>query len=174
VKPLESDDPLQDVRDGWEAHVRYGLDQPSFYALLYGRVRPGRPCAITGPAETRLRQLLDRVARHGGLTVPAVEAASRVVAANVGVTLSLIAQPPAERDLALSTQVRDAILASVTTAPRAEPSTRSAAAITLAAALDEDPSDLTAGEALLLRELLSRLGRARLDTLASSPRPVQA
>jgi hypothetical protein len=111
------------------------------------------------------------VARHGGLTVPAAEAASRVVAANVGVTLSLIAQPLAERDLALSTQVRDAILASVTTAPRAEPSTRNAAAITLAAALDEDPSDLTAGEALLLRELLSRLGSHRFQDLGPrSPR----
>src|ERR1700754_1570583 len=45
VAAEESADPLRDLRDGWDSHVGYGLAQPAFYALLYGRVRPGRPCA---------------------------------------------------------------------------------------------------------------------------------
>jgi AcrR family transcriptional regulator len=154
-------DPMEAIRDGWDRHVRFGLDHPGFYALLYGRVVRGRPCAITSPALGRLTELLERAARAGRLRVPPAEAAAQLLAANVGVTLSLIAQPEDHTDLALSRDVREAVLAAIWVSsdyspPAAPVSARAAAAIALAAALDDD-SELTAGETALLRELLQRL-----------------
>jgi AcrR family transcriptional regulator len=154
----EHDDPIDHIRRGWEAHVRFGLEQPSFYALLYGRVRPGIPCAITGPAEARLTDLAHAAAQQGLLRVPVRQAAAQILAANVGVTLSLIAQPANERDPRLSDQVREAILAAVTVAgPRRPDQSRTTAAIALRVALESDSSRLSAGEATLLGELLDRL-----------------
>jgi AcrR family transcriptional regulator len=159
-KPIE---PIEAVREGWDRHVRFGLDHPGFYALLYGSVERGRPCAITSPALSRLTRLLDGAARAGRLRVPPAEAAAQVLAANVGVTLSLIAQPIDHTDSSLSVQVREAVLGAICVppdrpAPSAPTSTRAAAAIALAATLDDDDSGLTKGESTLLRELLQRLG----------------
>jgi hypothetical protein len=38
-----SGDAVADVRRGWDQQVRYGLNHPALYALLYGRVAPGGP-----------------------------------------------------------------------------------------------------------------------------------
>ncbi|ETK30533.1 TetR/AcrR family transcriptional regulator [Microbispora sp. ATCC PTA-5024] len=164
--PEASSDPVRDLRHGWDRHVEFGLDHPSFYTLLYGGVEPGRPCTVTAPATDMLVRLLDEVARRGLLRVPPAEAAAQILAANVGVTLSLIAQPEGERDLRLSERVREAALAAVLTgygegrAPEGDGPSRATAAIALAAAVERDDSGLTPGESLLLRELLARLGEA--------------
>jgi AcrR family transcriptional regulator len=150
--PTPSEDPVQDIRDGWDKHVQFGLDHPSFYALLFGDVHPGRPFT---PAVEILVGLLTAAARQGKLRVPPEEAAAQILAANVGTTLSLIAQP----DPDLSTRVREAALAAVLVVPtssRTGPA-RATAAIALTAALVEDPNGLTPGELALLRELLTRL-----------------
>lgn len=160
-----SADPVDDIRQGWDRHVRYGLDHPSFYALLYGQVELGKPCAITAPAHAMLRELLTEAARRGLLAIPADDAAEQILAANVGTTLSLITQPEGERDMGLSDRVREAALAAVIhpTAARPTPgravaaATRASAALTLSALVDEDPTGLTTGEHALLRELLDRL-----------------
>jgi AcrR family transcriptional regulator len=159
-------DPVRALREGWDRHVLFGLESPTFYALLYGRVRPGKPCTITAPATAHVEHLLDLAARAGLLRVPPADAAARILAANVGVTLMLIAQPEDNRDMALSTSVRDYIFSGVL-AHRVDqhegvPDTRESratSAIGLDAALDADPGDLTAGELALLRELLTRLSR---------------
>jgi AcrR family transcriptional regulator len=157
-------DPVDSIRQGWDRHVQFGLDHPSFYALLYGNVERGRPCAITSPALSRLTELLRAAARRGQLRVPPEAAAAHLLAANVGVTLGLIAQPEEHTDLSLSYQAREAALAAICAEPTDEPSAaarsvgsgRAAAAIALAATLD-DETDLSAGETALLRELLLRL-----------------
>jgi AcrR family transcriptional regulator len=173
-------DPVDAVRSGWDAHVRFGLAQPTFYVLLYGRIKPGIPCGITGPALSTLTGLLRSAAAAGRLRVPPADAAAQILAANVGATLSLIAEPPATRDLALSEHLREAVLTAVivpaepgagltradaagTLRSATEPAelraglTRAEAASTLRSALAADPSGLTAGEAALLGELLDRL-----------------
>jgi AcrR family transcriptional regulator len=161
--PEASPDPVQDLRDGWDRHVLFGLEHPTFYALLYGRVLPGRPCAVTGPALEMLVRLLNEVARRGGLRVPPREAAAEILATNVGVTLSLISLPDAERDLTISRRAREAVLSSVL-APGETPSgskdenlSLQTAAIALSAALNHDPKGLTMGELMLLQELMARL-----------------
>ncbi|GGK74842.1 hypothetical protein Sme01_34420 [Sphaerisporangium melleum] len=176
-----SGDPVDGLRTGWDRHVRYGLEHPAFYALLYGRVEPGKPCAITAPAHAMLRDLLAAAARQGLLTVTVDDAAEQILAANVGVTLSLITQPGDTRDLGLSDRVREAALAGVLRLDGARSSpgpritaagaavtgtagapTRANAALTLRALIEQEPAGLTPGEHALLGELLDRLAGSRL------------
>ena len=162
--PGTSDDPLDDVRAGWDRHVEFGLEHPAFYTLLYGRIEPGRPCTITAPALAMLVELFTVAARRGVLAVTPGDAASQVLAANIGVTLTLISQPQDELDLDLSRRVREAAIAGVISDHSASRPPRSASvaptratAVTLRTLVNDDPGRLSPGEAALLRELLDRL-----------------
>ena len=159
-----ADDPVAHVREGWDLHVKFGLENPSFYTSVYGRTRPGRPCAVGADLRAMVLQALEPAARHGRLRVTPDDAASQIVAASSGVVLALIAQPPEDRDLALSAQVRDAILESLTTSPGDQRSQRApttaTAAVALAATLSETPEGFSDSEAALLRDWLQRLAGA--------------
>lgn len=157
----DSTDPIADLRAAWDRHVAFGLAHPSMYVLRYGDVRPDRSAPST---EDTLAGLLAVAGSRGLLRVPPAVAGPRLLAANVGVTFCLARQPEAERDLALSDEVREAALAGVLVdrEPTAAPSTLASAAIALTAALQPDASGLTPGELALLRELLDRLSRVGL------------
>ncbi|MFI7587370.1 TetR/AcrR family transcriptional regulator [Spongisporangium articulatum] len=170
-----SGDALDRVRAGWEKHVDFGLDHPAYYALLYGRVREGIPCAITGPALERLTRLFGELAADGRLLTTAQEAAERLLAANVGITLALIAQPPGHRDAQLSLATREAILTSVLAAQDETTGDDAAGARTLLAArlrasLDAGDTELSPGEVALLGELLSKLASSAPGTGPGGPR----
>jgi AcrR family transcriptional regulator len=155
-------DPIELIRRGWDLHVRYGLEHPSFYALIYGNAVPGRPCGVVAEVEAMILETLQPAARDRRLRVPPEQAAREILAASTGVVLTLITQPPGDADLALSNDVRDAVLDRITTAPGKKTgrkgATLAAAAIALNAALgDHDPAALSSGEATLLREWLRRL-----------------
>src|ERR1700757_661563 len=107
------DDALGVIREGWDRHVLFGLEHPTFYAHVYGHVRPGVPCGVISEVEAMLLDALEPAAGRGQLAVRPEAAAKEILAASTGVILTLIQQPPEERDLALSHRVRDAILASV-------------------------------------------------------------
>jgi hypothetical protein len=79
-----------------------------------------------------------------------------VHSAGCGTTLTLIAEPPARRDPAVSALTREAVIAAITTdAPVAAPGP-AAAAVALRAALPVT-SALTAHERALLAEWLDRI-----------------
>ncbi|MEV6828952.1 TetR/AcrR family transcriptional regulator [Amycolatopsis sp. NPDC051102] len=155
--PSPDGNPVDRIRAGWDRHVEYGLEHPAFYVLLYGQIEPGVPCNLTSSAEAMLLELFTPLARDGRLRVEAAEAARQFAAANSGVTLSLIAQPEAERDLAMSTQVRESVLAGLLTDRPAEESSVSALAVALSTALEDDTEALTTTERQMLREWLHRL-----------------
>ncbi|WP_328644561.1 TetR/AcrR family transcriptional regulator [Amycolatopsis sp. NBC_00348] len=155
--PETGGDPVARIREGWDRHVAYGLENPAFYVLLYGQIEPGVPCNLTSSAEAMLLELFTPLARAGRLRVEATEAARQFAAANSGVTLSLIAQHEGARDLAMSTQVRDAVLAGLLTDGPAAGSSTSALAVALSTALADDVDELTTTERQLLREWLHRL-----------------
>jgi AcrR family transcriptional regulator len=154
-------DPIGDIRDAWDLHVRYGLENPSFYTLIYGRAVPGQPCGVVAEGEAMILEALQPVARARRLRVAPERAAREILAASTGVVLTLIAQPPERVDFSLSDDVRDAILERITTTPRRAVKDGGAplasAAIALSAALADDPGPLSDGEATLLREWLRRL-----------------
>ena len=156
----ESNDPLEDVRAGWDSHVAFGLEFPGAYAHIYGNVKPGVPCGVTEDVHAHLLRALQPAASQGRLLVSAAEAATRILAACSGVTLTLIQQPAAERDLGLSERMRESVLASISdaaeTSPPNAPAVRQALE-SVAAAIDAAGSPLTIGERTLMRELLARL-----------------
>ncbi|GAB3161257.1 TetR/AcrR family transcriptional regulator [Amycolatopsis stemonae] len=155
--PDAGGDPVERIRAGWDRHVEYGLENPRFYVLLYGQIEPGVPCNLTSSAEAMLLELFTPLAREGRLRVEAAEAARQFAAAGSGVTLSLIAQPEASRDLAMSTQVRESVLAGLLTDRPAEGSSTGALAVALSTRLADDVDELTPTERGMLREWLHRL-----------------
>ncbi len=150
-------DPVEDLRRGWDLHVEFGLTHPSFYVLMHSADRPGTAVEAAERAGRVLTAMLERAARDGRLLVPVPMAAQMIRATALGVTLTLIAEPPAARDLALSTRTRETVLAAITGAPAPEVHTPAALAIALDAALPGEPAGFTAAETALLREWLNRL-----------------
>ncbi|WP_424467899.1 TetR/AcrR family transcriptional regulator [Pseudoclavibacter helvolus] len=155
----ENDDPIQEIRTGWDTHVEFGLDNPGFYTLMYGKVRPGHsPAAQSGPS-LKLLSLAQRAAEQGRLVVEPEQAAAHILVTNIGVTLRqiVLAQP----DQALSNNVREGAIAAIT-GTSASPSpgpeqTITHQALEMAAAT---PGTLSANETRLLAEWLQKLASA--------------
>lgn len=153
-----SGDPIQDLRAGWDAHVAFGLANPGFYTLMYGKVRPGySPAAQSRPSEILLA-LTTRAADQGRLLVPPEQAAAHVLVTNIGVTLRQIILATADPDL--SAAVREGTIAAIT-GTGAQQRTPLAAAVEIAAA---HPDVLGRAETQLLVEWLSKLGERTPET----------
>ncbi|HCG54717.1 MULTISPECIES: TetR/AcrR family transcriptional regulator [Brevibacterium] len=150
-----SGDPIQDLRMGWDAHVSFGLDNPGFYTLMYGKVRPGySPEAQSKPSEI-LRSLTRQAEEQGRLVVSYEQAAAHILATNIGVTLRLIIQ--GKGDPELSAGVREGVLASITgTAQSSDDGQRLGHSVIERAAAH--PEILGGAETQLLIQWISRLG----------------
>ena len=157
------EDPVEDLRRGWDLHVEFGLANPTFYTLMYGDPTSGTESTAAVEAATILRDLVRRVAEAGRLRVSVERAANMIHAAGCGVTLTLIGAKPADRDPALSETTREAILAAVTSDEPddwKEQNDRDRVAnraVALKAVLPEAENDLSSGEKILLSEWLDRL-----------------
>ncbi|WP_414942384.1 TetR/AcrR family transcriptional regulator [Amycolatopsis sp. cmx-11-51] len=153
----ESDDPVGDLRRGWDLHVEFGLSRPAFYMLMYGepRVREARK-----EADAMLRRIVERIAEAGRLRVPVERAAQLVHATGMGVILSLIASPPEQRDADLIIAAREHVIQTITTDSADDASDIPSRAIALKAALAKEPgNELTQAEHALLAEWLDRVSR---------------
>jgi AcrR family transcriptional regulator len=161
VERQRPDDPVEDLREGWDLHVDFGVNNPAFYILMYGEPRPNSAPAAAIEAEEILHALVGKVAAAGRLRVSVERAARMVHSASCGVTLTLIATKPADRDPELSVRVRDAILAAITTdTPDAASATPASHAITLKAMLPTTATGLTTAEQTLLIQWLDRIAQA--------------
>lgn len=156
----ETDDPVADLRTGWDLHVGLALERPALYTLMYARPSGAGQSPAARAAFAVLAALVRRIAAAGRLRVGEDRAVGLVHAAGSGVALSLIAVPVHERDLGLSDAAREAVIAAITTdaaeAPAAGPV---AAAVSLRAALD-DVDVLTRAERGLLAEWLGKVARS--------------
>lgn len=165
-----SADPVADLKRGWDNHMRFALDHPNHYRLMYSPELTAPPAAAQ-EAHALLHGVLERCAAAGLLTVPPEVATRIVMAANVGAALSMLTRPEQYPDIRFAARLRDSVIDSVTRPVggeepgdagrgRAVP----AAAATLAARLRaEPPQRLTTVEAALLQQWL--------DTLADSGEP---
>jgi AcrR family transcriptional regulator len=162
----ETDDPIDDLRRGWDLHVGFGLSRPEFYVLMYGDIRTGATSPAARESRSVLHRMVSRIAAVGRLRMSVERAAQLVHGASMGLVLSLIATPHAERDLDVLTVARENVLRAIS-----EPEAAAAdvelpggthvarRATGLRAALREDPgAALTDGERGLLAEWLDRLG----------------
>ena len=159
-----AEDPVDDLREGWDLHIEFGLANPALYTLMYGNPRAGVTSAAALEAREILHGLVQRVAEAGRLRVSVERAADMIHAAGMGVVLSLIAAEPEDRDLSLSEMTREAILAAATTdappedtAGQAGHDRVSSRAVALKAVLPEASGALTPSESSLLSEWLDRL-----------------
>ena len=160
-----SGQPLVDIRRMWDNHVQFGLKQPELYLVMFGNIRPESRPAIVADAEAVMEEMLNKAAAAGQLSVQPREAARSILAANVGVTLMLIAEAVVDRNLDLSTMTRDAMIYAVASDQAEqngnETSGKSSvvvAAIALNAALQSSHSDqLSSSELKLFLEWLHRI-----------------
>lgn len=150
-------DPLQDLRDGWDLHIGFGLSNPGLFAIMSGDPRPRTSSPAFSAGVEVLQRRIKRLALAGRLRVSEERALALVQAAGVGTVITLLTQPPAQRDLGLSETAREAVVAAITgqSVARAD-SGPSGAAAGLRASL-EKTTVLTAGERHLLEELLDRI-----------------
>jgi AcrR family transcriptional regulator len=157
-----TDDPVADLRAGWDVHVGFGLEHPVLYRLMFG---DGGASPAARQAEEALARLLGRVADAGRLACSVPRAVALVHGTAVGMVLFTLARPDGERDLAALDAAGDHVVALVTTAyapPAGEPvdSRAGRRAASLRAALDTDTATaatFTRGERALLTEWLDRL-----------------
>ncbi|MFG2959875.1 TetR/AcrR family transcriptional regulator [Streptomyces sp. NPDC048291] len=152
----DPEDPIQDLRDSWDLAVRFGLENPALYSLMYGDVaRSDSPAFRTGLEILRGR--VRRLAVGGRLRVGEALAANVIHATARGAVLTWLSMPTGDRDPALLTTLREAMVTAITTE---EPAVRTAgpggAARALRAGLP-DQTVLSRAEQHLMTEWLDRL-----------------
>ena len=159
----QTEDPVEDLRRGWDLHIGFGLASPALYTLMYGNPRPGTAPTAALEAQEILHQLVQRTAEAGRLIVTVESAVDLIHATGVGVVLNLIAIGDEKRSLALSGMARESVLATVTTDKTTEPaeqanhSRASRHAIALKAVLPGTSDTLTPSENALLSDWLDRI-----------------
>jgi AcrR family transcriptional regulator len=175
-------DPVEDLRRGWDRYVAFGLANPDAFALLYSAPSVAAYTSVIREGVAVLQGLVARIAEAGRLRVDVVPATVLIHAAGTGVTLTLAASPPEERDPRLSETMREAILTAITVPPsaaasdggsNAAPAAERVAvhAVALRALLAEAPSVLSPAERQLLSDWLNRLATARHSSALMPPSP---
>jgi AcrR family transcriptional regulator len=158
---VPNDDPVQDLRDGWDMHIAFGLSHPGLFAIMSGdsHAQPRSPAVAAGMDV--LRRRIRRVALAGRLAISEERTLAMLKSACNGTVLTLLRTPERERDAGLSATAREAIIAAITgeSIASANPGAREAA-MALRASLSE-LAMLTPGEKHLLEELLVRIADRR-------------
>lgn len=150
-------DPVQNLRDAWDAFVHFGLHNPAVFAIMneVGRSGPQSPAALTGKEVLRTR--VRRIAQAGRLLVQEQRAVDLIEAACSGTVAKLLTMVEADRDPELSSLALEAVLnVLVDGHVRTDDIGPAAFAVGLNAHLDNNDV-LTPGERMLMRELLERL-----------------
>jgi len=182
----ETDDPVEDLRRGWDDHVAFGVEDPHLYAVMHGKLGSGRLPRAAEEAGSMLRSLTRRIARAGRLRVEPELAAQVVWVAVYGVTSMLSLRPDFGWHAALSVTVREAVISGIALpqredhsgGPAAGPEMASAEALRLLGLLETDDGEggseevlraFSEAEAALLKEWLGRLGRGAAQTPGVRP-----
>ncbi len=156
------DDPVENLRLGWDLHVGFGLTNPAIFAAMYGDPRPSGASPAAAKALAMLRERMRSLALAGRLRVDERRAAEMARAAACGVVFILLQMPVDQRDAGLSEATREAIIAAIITdQPAPERLSLAPVAITLRALLP-GTDGLTEGERHLLAEWLDRMARSAL------------
>ena len=166
-----TNDPVDDLRRGWDLFIGFGLAHPDAFALMYGAPSVAASVAVIREGVKVLRGLVVRIAEAGRLRVDVAHATELIHAAGAGVTLTLAATPPKERDPRLSETMREAILTAITIPGSSEagngrPDAALAAervavhAVALQVLLTETLGVLSPAERQLLSDWLDRLATA--------------
>jgi AcrR family transcriptional regulator len=163
---LPTDDPVDDLRRGWDLNLQFALANPALYTLMHAGSRRGARSPAARRAAELLLGLIERIAEAGRLRVSVETAASMIHACGLGVALSLIEDGARAGDIRLSELTREAIIGGITT-PRSganKASDKNNAvqhAVALKALLPRAAADFTPAERALLASWLDRLAGPR-------------
>jgi AcrR family transcriptional regulator len=182
VAAVVHDHVADDVRAGWDNHIEFARENPNFYKLMWSPAVAANSTAFR-EAYQMLHERLELGATRGQLRMSAETAARMVMAAVTGAALSLISQPDLYGDGAFTTQLREAVIASITTsqdtpptakrrAREAEPTIATAAA-TLSSKLTTADTPLTEPERALMQQWLTTLADASTAAPPAPPRGPQ-
>lgn len=157
AKRTPDPDPVQELRDGWDTHVEFGLEHPWLHAIMNSDVHRRKSSPAVAAGLEILRYKIREVAKVGRLQVSVARAVSLIESACLGTVMTLLSDVEEKRDAGLSEASRDAVIAAITGEADVgiEPGVLNAANA-LRASLDEAPC-LSDGERHLLRELLDRI-----------------
>lgn len=154
-----TDDPVSDLRSGWDGHLAFAKEHPALYQLMF-TPRPWSHSTARARVFDLLVATLVRCAAAGALKVEPRTAARLILSANVGIALEHIARPVLFGDPALSHRMREAVFSNVLTeaSERAEGDPLQTAALRLRAQLELHGADaLEQAETALLLRWLDRI-----------------
>jgi AcrR family transcriptional regulator len=156
---LAPEDPVDELRRGWDLVVEFGVSRPHLFAVMNRATSTGADAAHRAGLEI-LHGRVRRLAAAGWLRVDEELAAQIIQATGQGAVTTWHSTPAERRDPALLTVLRESMIAAVTRAEPTVPAAESGpapAARALRAALPDDAGVLTDAEQRLLREWLDRL-----------------
>ncbi len=164
---LPHPDPVQDLRDGWDMHVAFGLTNPALFVILNGDPNSRRFSPALTKGQRILRQRITKIALAGQLQVSEAHATALLQAGCTGTVLTLLNEPVEVRDLSISVMTREAVFSFIIcpTSISAELGPNGAAT-SLRASL-HFTSVLTAGERQWMTELLDRIVAGKPEDLTN-------
>jgi AcrR family transcriptional regulator len=154
---VRPEDPVEDLRAGWDLAVDFGLANPELYTLMHGEPGRGTDSAAFRAGMEILLGRIHRLATSGRLRVGGDLAAFLIHATARGAVLTWLSLPGDQRDPALLTALREAMITAVTLdEPAVRDASPASAAWALRALLPEQTA-LSSAEQHLLGEWLDRL-----------------
>ena len=93
-----SRDPAVELRDLWDLHAEFGLNQPACYVLTFGQARPGRTVPVAAETVELLTDVIGRLGDKGRLRMSVERATSYFRSCGAGYILIQIATQPDKRD----------------------------------------------------------------------------
>jgi AcrR family transcriptional regulator len=153
-------DPVQELRNGWDMHIEFGLANPAIFSIMAGAADTHPPSPSVAAGLQILEARIRNIALAGRLRVSEERALALLQAVGNGTLLTLLAKPEKLRDKGLADAARETVIAAITDDVKfAHSPGPKAAAATLRASMNET-SVLTDGERHLLGELLDRIANA--------------
>lgn len=150
-----SDDPVEDLRAGWNTQISFGLANPYVYALLLDPAR-GRDTPAQVKGVTILAERVHRIAAAGRLRVSEERAVNLIRSAGIGTVHTLLTLPSGQSDPHLADAAFDAIAHAILTDEPAVPTQDPAAVVAAFRTLLPELPTLSKTEAALLDEWLQR------------------
>lgn len=108
----ESADPVQDIKDGWDAHLTFALEHRNHYKAMF---IPGvdAPTRVVRQMHDLLVERLERCAAARPLAIDPATGAQMILAANTGAALSMISRPAVYPDRRFFEHLRDGVMAAI-------------------------------------------------------------
>lgn len=144
------------ARNGWYSHVRFGMNNPGFYILMYGKLKPSSIDEIARRPERITTQHCIAAAADGLLCMPPERAAAHIMCNCIGATLRFIGS--GEVDEELNRDICEATLAFISGAPPScTPSPVTDSALQLLRALQSEDVGLADPELTMLKHWLREI-----------------